>query len=157
MSSIYLLFFFSSLKTHTDQNKKFCSTRSFTLSEKKATHKSSKIAAAKKAFLIGATCFDESFLFSVITGRHWKFSKVYCYSEFLLPLCCCFLTNKRFERGPYFTSVFYVISTMSVQFQNKAVVYYTWQNFFFFFFFFFDKAFYILLLCDYSSFFFIAK
>ena len=70
MNSIYLLFFFSSLKTHTDQNKKFCSTRSFTLSEKKATHKSSKIAAAKKAFLIGATCFDESFLFPVITGRH---------------------------------------------------------------------------------------
>ena len=46
----------------------------FLLWLKRATHESSKVAVVKQLFsgvcVMGATCFDESFLFSVTTGRH---------------------------------------------------------------------------------------
>ena len=49
------------------------------ISEEKKTHKPVKMAAAKtflfSVYVIGATCFDEYFLFYVITGRHYFFLK----------------------------------------------------------------------------------
>ena len=48
------------------------------------SHKPLKVAAAKKSFpsvfIIDATCFDECFLFHVITGRH-HFLKIYLYPK----------------------------------------------------------------------------
>ena len=49
------------------------------------THKASHVAAATNLFsnvyVIGITCFNQYFLFYVITGRHYFLQKVYLFSE----------------------------------------------------------------------------
>ena len=55
-------------------------TTSFPYSvSKEASHKPLKVAATKKSFpsvcTIDTTCFDECFLFHVITGRHYFLHK----------------------------------------------------------------------------------
>ena len=66
------------MKKRLEQTKVYHSFSYFVWKE--TTHKPLKRAAAKNPFtsgyVIGATCFDECFLFYVITGRHyfsWKF------------------------------------------------------------------------------------
>ena len=55
------------------------------------------------AYVIDATCFDECFLFHVIPGRLYFFSKFVVTVRFLQPPYCRFLSDKYFERSPYFT------------------------------------------------------
>ena len=54
-------------------------------------------------YVIDATCFDECFLFHVIAGRRYFFSKLDVTVRFFQPAYCRFLWNKCFERSPYFT------------------------------------------------------
>ena len=62
--------------------------------KKKTPHKPLKLAAAKKSFptvhIIDTTCFDEWFLFRVITGRHcflYKFIVIQRFGETAMMLC----------------------------------------------------------------------
>ena len=72
------------------------------------------MAVAKKplfsgVYIIGATCFDELFLFYVITGRHcfsWKFVVT------PKPLKCH--VTAFFEASASKKSAFYVISTVTI-------------------------------------------
>ena len=70
-------------------------------------------------FIIDTTCFDESFLFHVITAN------VIFYTNKSLPRglvqspCCCVLSNKCFERSPNFMSV---VSTIILKFTIKLLL-----------------------------------
>ena len=52
---------------------------------------------------IDATCFDECFLFHLIAGRRYFFSKFFVTARFFQPPYCRFLWNKCFKRSAYFT------------------------------------------------------
>ena len=77
-SSIYFVFLPLEMQKRLKHTKVYYALCYFALKE--TTHKPLKVAAAKTLFssvyVIGTTCFDECFLFYVITGRHyfsWKF------------------------------------------------------------------------------------
>ena len=77
-SSIYFFFLPLEMQKRLEQAKAYCSFSYFVWKE--TTHKSLKVGPAKTFFssvcIIGTTCFDERFLFYMITGRHyfsWKF------------------------------------------------------------------------------------
>ena len=94
------------------------------------THKPSNVIAAKTFFssvyVIDATCFDECFLFHVVTGRHYFWQKFVVTYRFFQPPYWCFLWNRFFERSPYFT--YYTTlranngEVLVPKFQNKAIV-----------------------------------
>ena len=72
----------------------------------KTTHKPSKAAAKSffsSVFVMDATCFDEYFLFHVITGKHYFLQKFVA----TLRAYCCVIWNKCFERSLYFTLYLY--------------------------------------------------
>ena len=75
-----------------------------------------KVAAAKNSlpgvYIIDTTSFDECFLFTVKTGRHYFYANWSLLSGLVQPSCYCVLRNKCFERGPYFISV---ISAITLQ------------------------------------------
>ena len=72
----------------TEVNNKLCYSIG-----KETSHKPLKVATAKKSFpsvyIIDATCFDESILFPVRTGRHilYKFIVIRKFSETAMLLC----------------------------------------------------------------------
>ena len=72
INSIYLVFYSQEMKRRPVQNKVCC--KLFYPVWKETSHKHLKVAAAKKSFpslyIIDTICFDECFLFHVITGRH---------------------------------------------------------------------------------------
>ena len=77
-SSTYFVFLPLEMQKRLEQTKVYYSFSYFVWKE--TTHKSLKVAAAKtllsRVCFIGATCFDESYLFYMITERHyfsWKF------------------------------------------------------------------------------------
>ena len=88
----------------------FCSV------SKEASHNALKVAAAKKSFpsvfIIDTTCFDEYFLFYVITGNRIFYTNLTLPRGSVPPPCCWILWNECFERSPHFTSV---ISTIILQ------------------------------------------
>ena len=71
------------------------------------THKPSKVAASKvffsSVYVIDATCFHESFLFQLITGRYYFLIKDSRHFEIFQPPCCSFPWNKCFVISLYFT------------------------------------------------------
>ena len=76
-SSIYFVFLPLEIQKRLEQTKVYHAFSYFVWKE--TTHKPLKVAAAKTLFssvyVIGTTCFNECFLFYVITGRHyfsWK-------------------------------------------------------------------------------------
>ena len=75
-SSIYLVFLSLEMSKRLQKTKAYHAFSYFVLKE--TTYKPLKVAAAKTFFfsvyVVGTTCFDECFLFYVITGRHY-FSK----------------------------------------------------------------------------------
>ena len=78
-------------------------------------------------YVIDATCFNKCFLFHVIVGRHfyWKFVVTV---RFFQPPYCHFLSNKYFERSPYFMHLHNnsaVLILMLMEVPKKAIVYYT--------------------------------
>ena len=106
------LFSRNAKKTHADKSP----LQIFHSVSKETTHKPSKVAASKNlsssVHAIDTTCFDECFLFHLITGSHYFFVKVCRYFE-IFPatiLYCTFLWNKCFERSPYFTFYLHIIS-----------------------------------------------
>ena len=83
---------------------------------KETSHKPLKVAAAKKSFqsvyIIDTTCFDECFLFYMITGSSIFYTNLSLPCGLVQPPCCCVLWNKYFQRSPHFMSV---ISTTILQ------------------------------------------
>ena len=86
------------------------------------SHKTLKVAAAKKSFpsvyVIDTTCFDEGFLFHVITGRHYFLNKFIVTQRFGETASYCVLRNKCFERSPYFISVISTVTLQCCQYQR---------------------------------------
>ena len=82
-------------------------TSFITQSEIKRTHKPPKIAAEKnyfsKVFAIDTVCFDECFLFHVMTRNHCCLQNFIVTLRYSQPQCCCFPSNKLFERIEYIT------------------------------------------------------
>ena len=77
ISSIYFVFLPLGIQRRPEQTKLYHAFSYFVWKE--TTHNPLKVASAKALFssvyIIGAACFDECFLFYVITGRHyflWK-------------------------------------------------------------------------------------
>ena len=72
-----------------------------------------KSRAAKKyfpsVFIIDATCFDECFLFYVITGHSIFYTNLLYPRGLVQPPCCCILWNKCFARSPDFVFVILTI------------------------------------------------
>ena len=72
----------------------------------KTTHNPSKVAAAVcicvlyvymffySVYVVDATCFNECFLFHVITGKHYFLQKFLATMRFVQPPYCCFIWNK---------------------------------------------------------------
>ena len=54
-------------------------------------------------YVVGMTCFDECFLFYVITKRQYFLKSLSLLGGFFQPACCCVLWKKCFERGLHFT------------------------------------------------------
>ena len=71
-------------------------------------------------YVIDATCFDECFLFHVIAGRRYFFSKFVVTVRFFQPPYCRFLWNKCFERSPYFADFFQKLVFSSVYVINAT-------------------------------------
>ena len=85
VSIIYLVVFSLEMQKRLLQTKayyKLC----FSV-RKETSHKHLKVAAAKRSFLnvyiIDTTCFNECFLFCLITRRHYFFMQIYRYPEIL--------------------------------------------------------------------------
>ena len=55
-------------------------------------------------YIIDTNCFDECFLFRVITGRNYFYTNLALPRGLLKPPWCCYLWNKYFERSPHFIS-----------------------------------------------------
>ena len=76
---------------------------------KEASHNTLKVAAAKKylpsVFIIDTTCFDQCFSFHVITANSIFYTNLSLTKGLVQPPCCCVLSNKCFERSPYFISI----------------------------------------------------
>ena len=74
MNSIYLIFCSLENPKRTRADQSILHVFFFAFSKKEATHEPSIVATANIFFssqhVISATCFDEWFLFHVITGRH---------------------------------------------------------------------------------------
>ena len=77
-------------------------------------------------YIMDATCFDECFLFHVITGRHsFLYTNLSLTKGLVQPPCCCIPWKKCTDRSPYFI---FIISTITLQgwlanttkVQNKA-------------------------------------
>ena len=83
---------------------------------KEASHKLLKVAAAKKhfpsVFIVDTTCFDEYFSFHVITANSIFYTYLSLPRGLVQPPCCYVLSNKCFERSPYFI---FIISTIILQ------------------------------------------
>ena len=79
-------------------------------------------------YVIDATCFDKCFLFHVIAGRRYFSWKFVVTVRFFQPPHCRFLSNKCFERSPYFTHLHNnsAVLILNAKFQKKATVYYTY-------------------------------
>ena len=79
-------------------------------------------------YIIDGACFEECFLFHVIAGRRYFFSKFVVTVRFFQPPYCRFLWNKRFEISPYFTlsPQCSANTNTNAKFQNKGLVYYTY-------------------------------
>ena len=79
---------------------------------KEITRKPLKIAASKiiffSVYLTGKTCFDECFLFHVITGWHFLHKFLVTLKDFSTP-CCCVPWNKCFE-----TSLCFMLNTPTI-------------------------------------------
>ena len=83
INSIYLVFSSLEMLRGLTQTKVYYVF--LTSLRKETTHKPSIVAAAtillSSVYVIGITCFDECFLFYVITGRHYFLQNVYRFSE----------------------------------------------------------------------------
>ena len=114
INSIYLLFPSQKMQKRLIKTKVYC--KLFCSVWKGMSHKPLKVAAAKKSFpsvfIIDTTCYDECFLFHVITGRHHFCKNLSLPKGLVQPSCCCVLRNKSFERSPQFMSI---ISTTILQ------------------------------------------
>ena len=98
----------------------------------KTTHKPSKVAAAQKVFsnvyVIDATCFDECFLFHVVTGRYYFWQKFFVtLRSFQQPFVAFFQTSVLKQvRILRISSPQWSAGNGEVlipKFQNKAIVY----------------------------------
>ena len=85
-TSIYVPFSSLEMQKWLEQTK-ICHVFSYFV-RKETTHKPFQVPAAKTLFssvhVIGTTCFDECFLFYVITGRHYFSWKIYDNLRFFL-------------------------------------------------------------------------
>ena len=80
--------------------------------------RTAKVAAAKtkRVYVIGTTCFDECFVFYVITGRHYFSWKFIVTLRFFKCHVAAF-----YERSPYFMRYPHNNTTMLIlKFRNKA-------------------------------------
>ena len=106
-----LLFSRNAKKTRIDQG----ILQAFLLFLKKTPHETLKVAAAKNSFpsvfIINTTCFDQSFLFHVITANSIFYINKSLPRGLMQPSCYCVLSNKCLERSPHFMSV---VSTMVI-------------------------------------------
>ena len=89
---------------------------------KETSHKPLKVAAAKKSFqsvyIIDTTCFDECFLFYMVTGSSIFYTNLSLPCGLVQPPCCCVLWNKYFQRSPHFMSVISTIIFQWCQYQR---------------------------------------
>ena len=92
---------------------------------KEASHKPLKVAAAKKyfpsVFIIDTTCFDECFLFYVITGNS-IFIQIYHYPEAWVMMLQCSLKQVFRKKSPFYVCYLHNNITMKLipKVQNKA-------------------------------------
>ena len=77
-------------KTYTNQSK----LQSFSFCLKRNVSQTFKISSCKKVYIIYTTCFDECFLFHVITGRHYFYTNLVLPRGFVQPPCCCVFGKK---------------------------------------------------------------
>ena len=93
INSIFLVFSSRETQRRLMQTKVYY--KLFYSVSKEASHKPLKVAAAKKSFpsvfIIDTTCFDECFLFHVITGNSIFYTNVSLPRGLVQPPCCCFL------------------------------------------------------------------
>ena len=93
----------------------------------KTTHNPSKVAAAVcmcvlyvymffySVYVVDATCFNECFLFHVITGKHYFLQKFLATKRFVQPPYCCFIWNKCFETSPFLRYLYSVVLMLKFQ------------------------------------------
>ena len=107
-SSIYFVFLPQEMQKRLKQTKVYHAFSYFIWKE--TTHKPLKVAAAKTLFssvyVIGTTCFDECFLFYVITGRHYFSWKINVNLRFFLSAMLLLSLKLLFWKK----SVFYALS-----------------------------------------------
>ena len=113
-TKIYLVFFSLEMQRRLMQTKvyyKLCYSV-----WKETSHKPLKSSRRKKSFpsvyIIDTSCFDEYFLFHVITGKHYFDTNFSLPSSLVKLPWFCVLWNKYFERSPNFIPV---ISTVTLQ------------------------------------------
>ena len=107
-SSIYFVFLPQEMQKRLKQTKVYHAFSYFIWKE--TTHKPLKVAAAKTLFssvyVIGTTCFNECFLFYVITGRHYFSWKINVNLRFFLSAMLLLSLKLLFWKK----SVFYALS-----------------------------------------------
>ena len=107
-SSIYFVFLPLEMQKRLEQTKVYHAFSYFVWKE--TTHKPLKVAAAKTLFssvyVIGTTCFDECFLFYVITGIQYFSRKINVTLRFFLSAMLLLSLRPVFWKR----SVFYVLS-----------------------------------------------
>ena len=112
-SSIYFVFLPLEIQKRLEQTKVYHAFSYFVWKE--TTHKPLKVAAAKilfsSVYVIATTCFDECFLFYVITGIQYFSWKINVTLRFLKFHVAAFFEASVFKE----VRILYVISTITVQ------------------------------------------